>query len=63
MSVLQAARLRPGGTLLLKLLDGPEAETSARRVRKRFERTRSVRPAATRRGSSERYLLARGFRG
>ncbi len=55
--------LRPGGALLLKVLEGPEAATIARRIAAAFERAKSLRPAATRSGSSERYLLARGYRG
>jgi 23S rRNA (uridine2552-2'-O)-methyltransferase len=54
--------LRPGGALLLKLLEGPEAAALARRIAARFERAASLRPAPTRKGSSERYLLARGLR-
>ena len=43
--------LRPGGDLLLKILEGPEA------------RAKTVKVRATRKGSSERYLLARAFEG
>jgi 23S rRNA U2552 (ribose-2'-O)-methylase RlmE/FtsJ len=31
-------------------------------MRSRFDSAREVRPAASRQGSSERYLLARGYR-
>ena len=54
--------LRPGGALLVKLLEAPEAAEVARRMAGRFERTGSVRPSSTRKGSRERYLLARGLR-
>ena len=54
--------LAPGGALLVKLLDCPEAAGFAARVRGRFESARELRPEASRRGSSERYLLARGYR-
>ncbi len=54
--------LRPGGDLLLKILDSPEAEAIARRIRSGFDSAKTVRPRASRKGSSERYLLARGFR-
>jgi 23S rRNA (uridine2552-2'-O)-methyltransferase len=54
--------LAPGGSLLVKLLDCPEAAGFAKRVRKRFASAREIRPAASRQGSSERYLLARGHR-
>jgi len=54
--------LRPDGSLLLKLLESPEAQASVQRLRVRFQRARSVKTAATRRGSTERYLLASGYR-
>ncbi len=60
---LLPALLRVGGALLLKVLEGPEAQVVERRIRGAFERARPLRPAATRRGSAERYLLARGYRG
>ncbi len=60
---LLPALLRAGGALLLKVLEGPEAQLVERRIRGAFERARPLRPAATRRGSAERYLLARGYRG
>jgi 23S rRNA (uridine2552-2'-O)-methyltransferase len=53
--------LRRGGDLLLKLLEGPEAQQVERRLRARFARARSVKPRASRKGTTERYLLARGF--
>lgn len=55
--------LQPGGSLLLKILEGPDAQRVERRIRGRFERARGVKPGATRKGSTERYLLARGYRG
>jgi len=55
--------LRPGGALLVKILEGPEAQAIDRRLRSRFERAKTVKTRATRKGSSERYLLGRGFRG
>ncbi len=60
---LLPALLRAGGALLLKVLEGPETQVVERRIRGAFERARPLRPAATRRGSAERYLLARGYRG
>jgi 23S rRNA (uridine2552-2'-O)-methyltransferase len=53
--------LAPGGALLVKLLDCPEAAGFAKRIRKRFASARELRPAASRQGSSERYLLAKGM--
>ena len=53
--------LAPGGALLVKLLDCPEAAGFAKRIRTRFASARELRPAASRQGSSERYLLAKGM--
>ena len=40
----------------------PEAQELERRIRRRFESAKQVKTAATRKGSTERYLLARGFK-
>ena len=53
--------LRPGGTLLLKILEGPEAQVVDKRLRGRFAQARTLKPRATRKGSTERYLVARGY--
>jgi 23S rRNA (uridine2552-2'-O)-methyltransferase len=55
--------LAPRGALLVKLLDCPESAGFAGRVRARFDSAREVRPEARRKGSSERYLVAKGYRG
>jgi 23S rRNA (uridine2552-2'-O)-methyltransferase len=55
--------LRVGGDALVKLLEGPEAQAIEKRLRACFREARSLKPAASRAGTSERYLLARGFRG
>jgi 23S rRNA (uridine2552-2'-O)-methyltransferase len=55
--------LAPGGDLLVKILEGPEAQRIEKRMRARFGRAKSVKTAATRKGSTERYLLARDFAG
>jgi len=54
--------LRPGGDLLAKVLDGPEAEGFVRSLRGCFGRLKSLRPEASRKGTSERYVIARGHR-
>jgi 23S rRNA (uridine2552-2'-O)-methyltransferase len=54
--------LRPGGDLLLKLLESPEAQAIEKRLRTRFAKARSLKPKATRKGSTERYLVAQGLR-
>jgi 23S rRNA (uridine2552-2'-O)-methyltransferase len=55
--------LRRGGSLVAKLLEAPEAQAVANRLRARFESARVTKSQATRKGSSEKYLIARGFRG
>jgi 23S rRNA (uridine2552-2'-O)-methyltransferase len=54
--------LRPGGSAALKLLDCPEADRFRTRLAARFGQIRLLRPQATRKGSSERYLVLRDFR-
>lgn len=54
--------LRPGGALVLKLLEGPEAQAIADRLGRRFATRKTTRLQATRQGSSEKYLVAREFR-
>lgn len=60
---LARATLREGGTFLAKIFEGAEAEAVVRELRSEFREVRRIRPGATRRESSELYLLARGFRG
>ena len=60
---LLASVLRPGGHLVLKILEGPEAQAVEKRLRTRFEKAKAARPMASRKGTTERYLVARGFRG
>jgi 23S rRNA (uridine2552-2'-O)-methyltransferase len=55
--------LRPGGTLVLKLLEGPEAVAIATQLGRRFRSARTTRLRATRSGSSEKYLVAQGLLG
>ena len=54
--------LKPGGNLLLKLMDGPEADAAVGRMRRSFEKLKTVRPEASRKGTSERYLIGWGYR-
>lgn len=54
--------LRPGGALVLKLLEGPEAQRIADRLGQRFAARKTTRLQASRQGSSEKYLVARDFR-
>ena len=55
--------LRPGGALVLKLMEGPEAQAAERRLRARFENARSLRPDASRKGTTERYWIGIGYHG
>jgi 23S rRNA (uridine2552-2'-O)-methyltransferase len=55
--------LAPGGTFLAKVFQsGAEAELLAQ-LKRDFASIKHVKPAASRQDSSERYVLARGFRG
>jgi 23S rRNA (uridine2552-2'-O)-methyltransferase len=55
--------LAPGGRLLLKLFDGPEADTVVATARRRFRTVKRTRPEASRKHSAEIYLLCLDFRG
>jgi 23S rRNA (uridine2552-2'-O)-methyltransferase len=63
VEALLGGLLCAGGTLLVKILDGPDAVLVERRLRGRFDTAKTVKPSASRRGSSERYLLGRGYKG
>jgi 23S rRNA (uridine2552-2'-O)-methyltransferase len=63
VAALLSEILRPGGSLVLKVLESPDAQAVEKRIRARFEAAKTARPKATRKGSAERYLVARGFRG
>ncbi len=52
-----------GGSLLIKILESPEAQLIDRRMRASFDRAKTLRLRSTRKGSSERYLIARGYSG
>jgi 23S rRNA (uridine2552-2'-O)-methyltransferase len=54
--------LAPGGDLLMKLVRGADTEIAGL-ARRTFESAKLLRPEATRRESSEVYLLAKGYKG
>ena len=55
--------LNPGGTFLAKVFQsGADAELLAQ-LKRDFSNVRHVKPASSRQDSSERYVLATGFRG
>lgn len=63
IEALLAQVLRPGGDLLLKIMEGPEAQAISKRLRSRFGKAKTLSPSASRKGTTERYLVARDFKG
>ncbi len=63
IETLLPALLRPGGRLVVKVLESPEAQAAIRRLRSQFTAATTSRPPASREGTSERYLVASGYRG
>ena len=57
------AILKPRGSFLFKTFAGTEVEALLKEMSDRFEAVQRVRSAATRKGSSEIYVVAKGFRG
>jgi 23S rRNA (uridine2552-2'-O)-methyltransferase len=55
--------LRPGGRLLLKLFMNSDLPATMDVLRRLFEQVKTTRPEATRRGSSELYVIAFGYQG
>jgi 23S rRNA (uridine2552-2'-O)-methyltransferase len=55
--------LRPGGAMVAKVFMGAEFKLIVARFRRDFDRVEVTRTTATRPGSSELYIVARGFRG
>ncbi len=53
--------LRPGGSLVTKVFESPEAQRFVKATRRRFARADLHGLRATRKGSAERYLLGRDF--
>ncbi len=56
------AVLRPGGAMVAKLFMGGDFDALAAKFKGEFERVEMTRTRATRPGSSELYVIARGFR-
>jgi 23S rRNA (uridine2552-2'-O)-methyltransferase len=54
--------LRPGGRMVVKVFGGQESSDLLGEIKRRFESARLTRPDATRKGSSELYIVAIGFR-
>ena len=55
--------LNPGGDFVCKLFQGEGADAFIATARQRFQRVKVMKPEASRSGSREVYLVARGFRG
>ena len=55
--------LKPGGTFLAKVFQSGADASLLAQLKRDFTTVRHVKPAASRQDSSERYLLATGFRG
>ncbi len=55
--------LRPGGTLLLKSFVSNALQNFTTELKRHFLTVQRTKPEATRRGSSEFYFYAKGFRG
>ena len=53
--------LAPGGRLLLKIMEGPEAQAIDKRLRRSFRAARALKPRASRKGTTERYLFGEGY--
>jgi len=55
--------LNPGGTFLAKVFQSGADATLQAELKRNFASVRHVKPSASRQDSSERYVLAMGFRG
>jgi len=69
MAVVEAASyfaaevLKPGGTFVAKVRQGGAQNTLLAEMKKDFETIKHMKPPASRKESSEQYLIAQGFRG
>ena len=55
--------LKPGGSFVAKVLQGGTHDDLLREMRKNFETVKHVKPPSSRKESSEKYVVAIGFRG
>ncbi|MGB4107651.1 MAG: RlmE family RNA methyltransferase [Alphaproteobacteria bacterium] len=69
MAVVEAAYyfakevLKPGGTFVAKVFQGGAQNTILAEMKKDFKTVKHIKPPASRKESSEQYLVAIGFRG
>jgi 23S rRNA (uridine2552-2'-O)-methyltransferase len=59
---LALALLRPGGSMVAKVYNGPEVEDLIRRVKAAFALGKAHKPEASRAASKELYILGRGLK-
>lgn len=55
--------LAPGGTFVAKVLAGGAEASLQTLLKQRFDKVTNVKPPASRKDSSEKFVVARGFRG
>lgn len=55
--------LEPGGTFVAKVLQGGAEDSLQTELKRRFEKVSNVKPPASRADSSEKFVVATGFRG
>ena len=55
--------LSPGGTFVAKVLAGGAEGELQKQLKARFEKVANVKPGASRSDSSEKFVVAQGFRG
>ena len=55
--------LAPGGTFVAKVLAGGAEGELQKRLKQRFDKVANVKPGASRSDSSEKFVVAQGFRG
>ncbi len=60
---LLPALLRPGGSMVMKILEGADYPDVLSETRAAFDDARGFKPKASRDVSREMYIIARGFRG
>jgi 23S rRNA (uridine2552-2'-O)-methyltransferase len=55
--------LAPGGAFVVKVLQGRDEPGFVKALRRRFDKTARAKPPASRAGSVELYIVAKGFKG
>jgi 23S rRNA (uridine2552-2'-O)-methyltransferase len=55
--------LRPGGAYVAKVLAGGADNNLVAELKRRFSTVKHAKPPASRKGSSEWYVVAQGFKG